>query len=533
MKLKAINNWILFIMLMAALFASCTKDLDRQPLTGTTAAEVYNTPDNYKQVLAKIYAGLAVSGQQGPAGNPDITGYDEGFSNYLRQYWQMEELTTDEAVIGWGDADIQDLHNMNWTTSNTFVRMIYNRIYYQISLCNEFIRESNDDALNSKGFSGDDITRIKQYRAEARFMRALSYWHALDLFGNIPFVTEKDPVGNFLPPQISKDSAFRYVESELLDIESALADPRQNEYARADKAADWMLLAKLYLNAEVYTGQGRYSECLNYCNKIIAAGYTLETEYRNLFLADNNTSGEIILPVAFDALRTQTYGGMVYLIHAEIGGSMNAADFGVSSGGWAGLRTTKNLVNVFPDVTGSTDQRAMFYTDGQSLDIKVILNNFTDGYAITKYKNINRAGLPESDPTNTFVNTDYPMFRLGDVYLMYAEAALRGGSGGDLGLATEYINKLRERAYGNTSGNISQSDLTLDFILNERERELYWEGTRRTDLIRFGKFTSGSYLWPFKGGVLNGTGVEDYRSVFPIPVSDITVNPNLVQNPGY
>jgi hypothetical protein len=410
--------------------------------------------------------------------------------------------------------------------------MIYNRIYYQIMLCNEFIRESSDENVASKGFSSSDVDNIKQYRAEARFMRALSYWHAMDFFGNVPFVTENDPVGNFLPPQISRDSLFHYVESELLDIESTLADPHQNEYARADKAADWMLLAKLYLNAEVYTGQARYSDCLNYCNKVIAAGYTLEPKYQDLFLADNNQSKEIIFPVAFDALHTQTYGGMVYLIHAEIGGSMNAADFGVSSGGWAGLRTTKNLVSVFPDVTGNTDQRAMFYTNGQNLDIKVILNNFNDGYAITKYKNINKEGQAESDPTGQFVNTDYPMFRLGDAYLMYAEAALRGG-GGDLTTATSYINALRQRAYGNTSGNISQSDLTLDFILDERARELYWEGTRRTDLIRFGKFTNSSYLWPFKGGVQDGTGVGDYRVLFPIPVSDITVNPNLHQNPGY
>lgn len=539
MKLKFINNgaWFGCLILLFAL-ASCTKDLNRQPLTGTTAGDVYNTPDNYKNVLAKIYAGLAVSGQQGPAGNPDITGYDEGFSNYLRQYWQMEELTTDEAVIGWGDADIQDLHNMNWTTSNTFVRMIYNRIYYQIALCNEFIRESSDDAVAAKGFSPDDVSNIQQYRAEARFMRALSYWHAMDLFGNIPFVTENDPVGNFLPPQVSRDSIFTYVEHELLDIEGSLADPRQNEYGRADKAADWMLLAKLYLNAQVYNGGGepRYADCITYCNKIINAGYSLEPEYKDLFLADNNTSNEIIFPVAFDALHTQTYGGMVYLIHAEIGGSMNAAAFGVSSGGWAGLRTTKNLVSAFSDPSGNTDHRAMFYTDGQSLDIKVILNNFTDGYAITKYKNINRDGQAESDPSGTFVNTDYPMFRLGDVFLMYAEAVLRDTAhlgGGDLSIATDYINRLRARAYGNTSGNISESELNLDFILNERARELYWEGTRRTDLIRFGKFTSGSYLWPFKGGVLNGTGVPEYRNVFPIPVSDITVNPNLNQNAGY
>jgi hypothetical protein len=517
--------------LVLFVFASCTKDLNRKPLTGTTAEQVYNTPENYKAVLAKVYAGLAVSGQQGPAGNPDITGYDEGFSNYLRQYWQMEELTTDEAVIGWGDADIQDLHNMDWTTGNTFVRMIYNRIYYQISLCNEFIRESADDVVASKGFSDQDVNNIKQYRAEARFMRALSYWHALDFFGNVPFVTENDPVGNFLPPQISKDSLFLYIESECKDIEGSLADPHTNEYARADKAADWMLLAKLYLNAEVYTGTARYSDCLDYCNKIIAAGYTLEPQYKNLFLADNNKSKEIIFPVAFDALHTQTYGGMVYLIHAEIGGSMNAADFGVSSGGWAGLRTTKNLVNIFADPSGNTDRRAMFYTDGQNEEINTILNTFTDGYAITKYKNIDQAGNAQSDPTGQFVNTDFPMFRLGDVYLMYAEAALRGG--GDLNKAVEYINDLRKRAYGNASGNISPSDLTLDFILDERARELYWEASRRTDLIRFGKFTSGSYVWPFKGGVVGGTGVPDFRNLFPIPESDITVNPNLKQNTGY
>lgn len=518
--------------LMLFMLTSCNKDLDRQPLTGTTAADVYNTPGNYKAVLAKVYAGLAVSGQQGPAGNPDITGYDEGFSNYLRQYWQMEELTTDEAVIGWGDADIQDLHNMDWTTSNTFVRMIYNRIYYQISLCNEFIRESTDDVVAGKGFSQQDVDNIRQYRAEARFMRALSYWHAMDFFGNVPFVTEKDPVGSFLPPQISKDSLFLYIESECKDVEGILVEPRTNEYARADKAADWMLLAKLYLNAEVYTGTPRYTDCIDYCNKIIGAGYSLDAQYKDLFLADNNTSPEIIFPVAFDALRTQTYGGMVYIIHASIGGSMNAADFGVSSGGWAGLRTTKSLVDEFPDPSGNTDKRAMFYTDGQNLEINTILNNFNDGYAITKYKNINQAGQAESDPTGTFVNTDFPMFRLGDVYLMYAEATLRGG-GGDKGTAVNYINQLRQRAYGNSSGNITVSDLTLDFILGERSREMYWEASRRTDLIRFGKFTSGTYLWPFKGGVQDGTGVADYRNLFPIPVSDITVNPNLNQNSGY
>ena len=116
---------------------------------------------------------------------------------------------------------------------------------------------------------------------------------------------------------------------------------------------------------------------------------------------------------------------------------------------------------------------------------------------------------------------------------MYAEAVLRGGSGGDKTTAVGYINQLRERAYGNTNGNITAADLTLNFILDERGRELYWEGHRRTDLIRFGQFTSATYLWPWKGGVETGTGVDAHYNLFPIPNTDRTANPNLGQNPGY
>jgi len=172
----------------------------------------------------------------------------------------------------------------------------------------------------------------------------------------------------------------------------------------------------------------------------------------------------------------------------------------------------------------------MFYTTGQSLAINDV-GKFTDGYAVTKWKNITSTGLPGSDLT--FPDTDFPLFRLADVYLMYAEAVVRGGTGGDMATAVSYINKIRERAYGNNSGNITAGDLTLNFILNERARELYWEAQRRTDLIRFGKFTGGSYLWPWKGGVKDGTATDSHYNLYPIPASDITANPTLVQNPGY
>lgn len=513
---------------------SCDQNLDIEPKYDVVSANVYKDFGNYKNILAKLYAGYAVTGQVGPTGNADIGGIDEGFSSYLRQYWQAQELTTDEAIIAWNDGNLRDLHDMDWTPANEFLRALYNRIFYQITLTNEFIRETTDGKLSERGIEGANLDEAKLYRAEARFLRALSYWHALDLYGNVPFVTEENEVGSTLPQQINRADLFAYVESELLDIENALAEPspgNMNMYGRATKAAAWMLLAKLYLNAEVYAGEPHYNEAATYAKKVIDAGYTLEEDYDHLFLADNHTSPEIIFPITFDGLRTTTWGGMTYLVHAPVGGTMRAADFGIN-GGWGGLRTTAPIVNLFGDVSGETDDRANFWTDGQSLEINDIFT-FTDGYAVTKYKNVTSTGQVGSDPTGNHPDTDYPMFRLAEAYLIYAEAVLRGASTGTRGEALEYVNELRERAFDDESGNITNSQLTLDFILNERARELMWEGNRRTDLIRYNRFTTNAYLWPWKGGVKEGRAVEEYRRLFPIPTTDLVANPNLTQNTGY
>ncbi len=517
----------LVVALIAIGFTSCLDDLNLTPIDPdvVTSASVYEDPAAYKQVLAKTYAGLALTGQQGPAGAGDVGGIDEGESSYIRQTFYMQELTTDEAVIGWNDKTIKDFHNMSWAASDAFIAAMYYRIFYQISLCNEFLRETTSDKLNSRGHS-DIQGEVDTYRAEVRFLRALSYWHALDFFGSVPFVTEDDPIGAFNPPQTDAQSLFNYVESELLAIESALMAPRSNEYARADQGAAWMLLAKLYLNAETYTGANRYSDCLTYCEKVIGGGYSLEPKYYDLFGADNDNSPELIFLVASDGKRSQTWGATTFLLHAPIGGSMNPADLGTNSG-WGGLRTTSAFVNKFDDISGSTDQRANFHTDGQSLEITDI-GVFESGYAIKKFHNTTRNGVQGSD--GTFPDTDFPMFRLADAYLMYAEAVKRGG-GGDESTALGYLNAIRERAYGgSTSGNISEYN--LDFIIDERARELYWENHRRTDLRRFGLFTSSSYLWPWKGGVANGIGVDECRNVFPIPAADLTANPTLSQVGG-
>lgn len=522
---------ILYILTMLAgiilIGGSCSKDLDTVPLNKDviTAATVFDDPANYKYILAKIYAGLAISGQEGPAGMPDIFGIDEGFGQYLRGYWYHQELPTDEAVIGWNDQTIKDFHYQSWGASDVFITAFYYRIFYQITLCNEFIRETSDEKLDERGVSGSLREDIAFYRAEARWLRALSYWHALDVFGNVPFVTEKDKIEFFFPGQIQRPALFNYVEGELKAIEGLMKDARANEYGRADKACVWMLLAKLYLNAEVYTGETKYSECITYCNNIIDAGYSLHGNYEQLFLADNGPgyANEVLFSVNFDGFNTTTYGGTNFIIHAAVGGDMTPEDYGIS-GGWGGLRTTSAFVNKF-DISDAPDDRAMFFTEGQELEIEDI-SLFNDGYAITKFKNITSNGDPGT--SLDFVDTDFPMFRLADVYLMYAEAALRGGAGGSVGDALTYVNDLRARANADPV-----NDINLDFILDERARELYWECHRRTDLVRFGRFTGSEYLWPWKGNVNEGIGTSDKYNLFPIPSSDLTANPNLIQNPGY
>ncbi|MBS4013998.1 MAG: RagB/SusD family nutrient uptake outer membrane protein [Bacteroidetes bacterium] len=523
-----------FIAILAAgislFFTSCLKDLNTAPLDDNeiTAADVFNDPAAYRQFLAKIYAGLAVSGQQGPAGMGDISGIDEGFGQYIRGLWYHQVLSTDEAVIGWDDQTIKDFVYQQWTPSDVFVSAMYYRIFYQISIANEFLRETTEEKLNSR----DNVTpalrdEIQVYRAEARFLRALSYWHALDIFANVPFVTEEDPVGNFFPPQIMRPELFKFIEAELVDILDDMVAPKQNEYGRADRAAAWMVLAKLYLNAQIYADENRYNDCVTMCKNIIDAGFALEEEYEYLFMADNILcQDEIIFRVPYHGIQTQTYGGTTFIIFAKTGGEMSPADYGIDDG-WGGLRTTKALVNLF----SATDPRALFFTEDQTLEIDN-LSEFTNGYAVEKFTNMKRNGTPGSNVQ--FVDTDFPLFRLADVYLMYAEAVLRGATNGNLSDALDYVNEIRERAFGDSSGNITSGDLTLSFILDERARELYWEGHRRTDLVRFNKFAGNTgYVWPWKGRSKDGLAVAAKYNVFPIPNSDIMANQNLTQNDDY
>lgn len=517
---------IMVVLLVGLILFSCNKKLDRLPINTSNASDVFSTPEGTKEALAKVYGAFAMTGSGG-SGSSDLAGIDPGTSDFLRLYWCAQEFPTDEVVCAWGDPGIPDLNFIQWNSNNVLLIGLYNRSLYQITVANSFLRET---AKPSGNFSKDELENIKHYRAEARFLRAYQYWVLMDLFGNPPFIDETNLIGKVAPKQIMRADLFKYVESELKAIEEDLSAPKMNEYGRADQAAAWALLARLYLNAEVYTGTAMYTDAITYSQKVITSAYSLQPEYRKLFLADNNINNpETILTINYDGNKTQNYGGTTFLVNGAIDGSMDPAKYGVPGGGWGGLHSRSTLPKMFGDdytVSGDSRAKLMVGTDYEINDP----TKFSEGVKAVKFRNVNSDGTFPAN-ASTFVSTDFPLFRLGEQYLVYAEAVVRGGTGGDMSTALSYINKLRERAYGNSSRNVSSID--AKFILDERARELYYEAFRRTDLIRYKLFTTSAYLWPWKAGSKSGRNVDDKFNLFPLPVTDIISNPNLTQNVGY
>lgn len=508
-----ISGMLLLVVSMS--FQSCTDDLEKTPLNEDTADVHFTSVAAYKQSLAGTYSKMA-------------------YSTFLRFYWSMQEYSTDMAVSTWNDGGDGIYHELAWSADSPAIANVYTSALTMITLCNDFINQSSDELLSKRGFSGADAAQIKQFQAEARYLRAYCFWILMDCYGNPPFPTEKTLAKSY-PQQIQRADLFKFIESELKDLDVLLAEPKTNELGRPDKAAAWALLSRMYLNANVYTGENRYTDAITYCNKIINSAYSLESNYAWLMLGDNHlNTNEFIFTIKYDNTnKTWSSTNFLALGPAGVPASINGM-----SGSWSSFRFTQQIPALFPSVTPTIDKRAMFYTTGQTLEVNKVTTS-TDGYSAYKYRNVKRDGTPLTQ-NNSFGNLsdiDFPVFRLAEIYLTYAEAVLRGGAGGSNATALAYINKIRGRAYANdpssTSGNISASALTLDFILDERARELYWETHRRTDLVRYNKLTTATYLWAWKGGVKVGTAVDPKYNLFPIPTSDLLVNPNLKQIDGF
>ena len=505
---------------------SCTKDLDQYPVIETDASKVYSTADNYKLVLAKIYASYVIAGQEQGGGNGDLTlvnGYD-----LLRGYFNLQEAGTDEVANTWLAGDnIGNLTYLTWDANDPWVSDTYYRLYFSIALCNELLRHCGDDEISK--FSQAEQDNIRTYRSEARFMRALSYYLVLDLFKKGPFVDENSPSSAYIPEAYTSTQLFAFIEKELTELINS-NQLNANEYGRASTDAASALLARMYLNAEVYTGKAYYTECINACKNIIKSGrYTLEPEYAKLFNADNDKrTNANIFPFVVDAVTTVSWGATTYIICGECGNSstQDPSKYGLDAG-WGMFRVRGELPAMFGDVAYTSDKRCMFYTDSQAQWFTGAIDNQAEGYFGEKFSNLRDDGTPASSSQAVGCSTDWPFFRLAEIYLTAAEATVRGGSGMSKAEALDLVNKVRERAYGDASGNIAEADMTLEYFLDERAREFYHEAMRRTDLVRFNCMTSSKYLWQWKGGTLDGRAVDEKFNYYPIPTTELTANPNL------
>ncbi|MFI3240049.1 MAG: RagB/SusD family nutrient uptake outer membrane protein [Bacteroidales bacterium] len=575
---KIMKSYInkIFTLLCVALMlgmTSCIGDLDlvpNDPNTLTSDKFKENPSEYLMAVMAKCYSGMAVSGQTGPNGDSDISGLDGGTSQYTRTLFMMNEFTTDECIWMYSsDSGVNELVLGTWGANATAIEGSYSRLYVHIAICNEFLRLVQPSNLELLEISVDDELQatIDQYCLEARALRAMSYYNTLDLFGNTGFIDDNMASGTD-PIQMKRSELYAWLVDELKDLVSQFPTTTPI-YSRVGIDGVEALLARTYLNAKVFAGVDASAECQACCQNIInrrkGGGYNgtgLAKHYLYLFCGDNDVympggsksdENEILWGIPFDSEYIQPYGGTTFLIAGAMTNTgeslddapeipyMNALDYG-SGSQWGCMHARKEFSQKFTDA----DIRwSMWCKEANGFSIENTgFTTFTDGFAAIKFTNLiageDGAWSAENggiyDPTGTisargesFPDTDLPLIRLADVYLMYAECYIVGGQG-DAATALEYVNNVRGRA-GVTLW--SASDMTATSILDERSRELYWENTRRTDLIRFGKFTGSDYIWSWKGGLFEGTSISSYRDLFPIPTNVIAVQPEFEQNTGY
>ncbi|MDE6692045.1 MAG: RagB/SusD family nutrient uptake outer membrane protein [Muribaculaceae bacterium] len=503
----------------ASLGTSCVGDLDITPDDPNKQTSPENK-DQWIGYFGTLYGNLLYEGNLTP------TGVDGGAGTFSRCHWNLQELTTDEVVLlnTWNDPGYADIKFNTWTSNNVWSYMCMQREATSARQCMEFV--ANIDAASSL-FSAEEIEQMK---AEAYVLHALNYYYMIDLFGRGPWCAYGEKVGE-TPATYDRQQMFDATVAELkAAIDGGhLLPASQQVYGRVSREAARMLLAKLYLNAEVYTGTPMYTECAAQCKEILKTIPDLVPEYKYLFCGTNDKyvgNGEILWSIPSDPVTQQSYGGTTYLTAGAYFGSVEPEELqrlGNPNSIWNGLKMKPELVEAFEP----GDKRALYYAGSFNLSVADLNSTEADGdgYMCVKY-----VVTDEDDYYNTannsqsivFPKTDFPLFRLADLYLMLTECQLRGVADADPGY--NYFNKVRARA------GLAATTPNLDGLLHERLVELYWEGHRRSDLVRFGKFTGNAYVWSWKGGVPAGTTISSNRDVFAVPYQYVST---VGQNPGY
>lgn len=560
-------------LLLTASLSSCMDDLDK----GNIDPNVDATP-NITGLYSKCYAGLIMEGNDGTA---DFTIDDNGKSTLLRNLFNFNEVPTDEAVCWWSDGGIVDVAYNKFNPGNATLKNLYYRLMSNISYENHFL-------------SLDAAKAEKTKYAEVRVLRAYSYFLMLDFFGDPTFI---DKISAETPRQahsynskfesgksytraellqMGREFLFGWVEKELLAAEPDLLEAKPEtdsdaDYGRIDKGTCWLLLSRLYLNAGTYLnndGQNNpyWNKALEYAEKIIdpSTGYALFDDskmskeakdngykpYDLLFMGDNGSNGascEALLPLMQDGDKTQGWGGSMFYVSALWDATMQtvtAKDAATTANTWSGMRVRPQFVEKFftdPSVVVNksakeirnmnVDDRAILWGKGNSDGARTLEigdnDKFVKGIATPKWNNNYSNGGTPHDSYN--VDIDFFLFRVAEAYLNAAEAEMHLNGEGSA-KAKKYIDALRNRAHAAV-----RASYTLNDVLDERSRELYCEGLRRTDLIRFNQFggTQATYKWELKGGSTNGTTFAKTNNLYPIPSSEIRSNKNLTQIDGY
>ena len=536
----------LLLGILALGLTACVHNLDVVP----------NDPNNIQYfdqngVFTKIYATLATTGQSGPDGNGDVEGIDEGVSAFVRMIFELNEFPTDEGWWIWGgDAGLPDLRVISWTAVNPLISGIYYRLYFDISLCNHFLEHATTD--------GDGAAQIE----EVRFIRALNYYYLLDMFGSVPFTLE---VSEAPKPQYTRVQLYEWLETELKDLETKLPAKRLNDY-RVDKVAAQMLLARMYLNAEVYTGTAQWDKALQYADLVINSQYKLHmastsgnySAYQELFMGDNHKfvggDGEGILNIYQDGVMCQSWGGARFMCSAFRDAGYNY--FGISDT-WSCFRTSPEFVEKWVDLeTAATifkdefempallgDDRAIMrsYNVGSSDTCKLLGSTkegaFYECWSVLKWtgryseQKLGEANISGHSPD--WPDTDIPFIRVAEAYMTKAEALFHQGKTAD---ALALINTtIRARANAKPLPALDKR-----VLCDEWSREFYCEGRRRIDLIRLGFFAgpeadANGYTWEGRGSSKSGEpfkSLDKKYNIFPLPNSDVVVQ-GLTQAEGY
>lgn len=526
MKLSKYITMGVMAVTMGAGAASCTGDLDLTPDDPNVKTEL-TTKEEWLGYFSSLYGGFLYKG--------NLSTSDDGAGTFTRCHWNLNEISADEAIISqkWDDPGYNTLNFNTWLTDNEWVYAAFSRECYTAKQTSEFI--SKADA--AKALLGDE--EVEAMKAEARVLRAYAYYQMIDLFGRGPWVDENSTTGS-TPPTYNRKELFDAVTADLVAVisEGNLRPGSKQVYGRLSEQTARMVLAKLYLNAEVYTGTAMYKECAEQCQAVVNSGLSLAPDYKYLFCASNDKyvgNGEIIWALPQQAGAYETWGGTTYLTAAAYIESAEPAvlaslgagrvtDSGEFDGPnpWSGLRVRPELSKTL----AKNDLRRLIYEGTYNEEI-VDLKNYdanSDGYMCIKFTYTteddyyNKANAGRS---TQMCDADYPMFRLADTYLMLAECQLKGVQCDGL----KYLNLVRKRA-----GLPDAPAITADDLLKERMCELYFEGWRRSDLIRFGKYAGSGYVWSWKGGKLEGVSTPEFRNVYAIPYQYAST---VGQNPGY